>query len=82
MKESKLIDNQYDEIPIIYCQHCLSLKIKSFMSDVSKYSEKEGTIDDYDYCDGCGSTDLITCNIKEYQELYKNKYGFYPLENY
>jgi hypothetical protein len=81
MKELNAKD-LYNSIPVVYCKHCLSLNIKSFMSNVNHYSEEEGIIDEYDYCDNCGATNLDTCNIDEYKELYKNKYGFYPLEKY
>jgi hypothetical protein len=31
---------------------------------------------DLDYCDECGSTDVDTTNIEEWQKLYRDNYGF------
>lgn len=39
--------NEYDDIPVLYCKRCLSLRIL----DISR-------IEDSDYCDDCGSTDI------------------------
>lgn len=61
---------EYNSLPVFYCKHCLSLKIR----DVP-YME------DSDYCDDCSSTDIGQCNIEEWEELYKNKYGFKYLSN-
>ena len=33
-----------------------------------------------DYCDHCGSTDILERNIKEWEILYKNKYGHNYIE--
>jgi len=73
---------QYNSIPVKYCKSCLSLHIESYLSDVTKYPEDEGIIDEFDYCVHCGSTDIATCTIQEYQEMYKKRYGHYPLETY
>lgn len=73
---------QYDTLPVIYCKSCLSLRIENYLSDVNKYPEEEGIINEYDYCNNCGATDLGTCSITEYQELYKQRYGHYPLETF
>lgn len=53
----------YDSIPVHYCSNCLSLKIRTL-----------GQTDDV-YCDECGSTDILTSSIHEWEELYKQKYG-------
>lgn len=62
---------EYNNIPVYYCKHCLSLKIKGI-------AELEGL----DYCDDCGATEIATTSIQEWEELYKNRYGFKYLENY
>lgn len=38
-------------------------------------------LDDLVYCDNCGGTDTGELNIKEWETLYKNKYGFKYLNN-
>ena len=58
------MDNQldnYNEEPVYYCIHCLSLKIRSY--------------EVCDYCEECGSTDIAETTIDKWQELYKKKYG-------
>ena len=57
------ITNQidYNDDPVFYCEHCLSLAIKS--------------IGDVDYCDECGGTDIKTTNIHTWEKEYKEKYG-------
>lgn len=57
--------NQYDEEPVYYCQNCLSLKIKTVVMD-----------SDLDFCDECGGTNISTIHIKEWENLYKKRYGF------
>ena len=65
-----MIQNDYDEIPVFYCQNCLSLKIRNVAS-----------IDNSEYCDECGSTNIKTTKIQEWEELYKARYGYKFLEN-
>lgn len=50
----------YNDEPVTYCKHCLSLAIK--------------IIDTYDYCDQCGSTDVDNAHIEEWEEIYEEKY--------
>ena len=47
---------EYNEEPVFYCSRCHSLNIKM--------------IDDTDYCDECGSTDVSSGSIDEW---IKNK---------
>ena len=51
----------YNQIPIHYCEHCLSIKILTF--------------DDKSFCDICGSMDIEQTQIEEWEEKYKEKYG-------
>ena len=60
---------KYDEEPVVYCKKCLSLRILRM------------GLDDLVYCDNCGGTDTGELNIKEWETLYKNKYGFKYLNN-
>jgi len=39
-------------------------------------------MEDSDYCDSCGSTDIKKCNIEEWRSLYKQRYGHDYLETY
>lgn len=55
----------YNEEPVFYCKHCLSLKIRN-----------ETRLPDLDYCDECGSTDIETTNIHNWEDMYKQRYGF------
>lgn len=63
--------SEYDDIPVLYCKQCLSLKIRNVQS-----------IEDSDYCDECSATDIGECSIEEWETLYKNKYGHSYLETY
>lgn len=60
----------YNMEPVFYCRKCLSLKIR----DVKH-------VEDSEYCDECGSTDIGTASIEEWEALYKAKYGHRYLDN-
>ena len=51
----------YNEVPIVYCAECLSLKIKG--------------VDGIDYCEECGNTNINETNIFDWEKLYESKYG-------
>ena len=53
--------DEYNDEPVYYCSHCLSLAIKEIGFGL--------------YCLDCGSTSIKSCNIDEYDEMYKAKYG-------
>lgn len=57
-------NEKYNEEPVFYCRNCLSLKIR----DVKH-------IDNSEYCDDCGSTDIETANIKDWEAMYISRYG-------
>lgn len=63
--------DEYNNIPVLYCQSCLSLKVKSvpYMAGM-------------DYCDSCSSTDIKECHIEEWENLYKERYGHKYLDKY
>lgn len=63
--------NDYNKIPVLYCKNCLSLRIRNIPQ-----------VEDSDYCDDCGSTDIEEISIEEWETLYKQKYGHLYLENY
>lgn len=56
----------YNNEPVFYCKHCLSLKIK--------------IVGGYDFCDDCGSTAIETTHIENWERLYEEQYGTRFLE--
>ena len=54
--------SQYEEEPVFYCEHCLSLHVM-----VTKY----GT----EYCAECGSTDIVNSDLETWKHKYMLKYG-------
>ena len=62
---------EYNSIPIFYCKNCLSLKI----FDVQH-------VDNSEYCDECGSTDIEQTDIETWNTIYKEKYGHSYLNSY
>jgi hypothetical protein len=72
MKESLNKDSvDYNSEPVLYCEHCLSLKIRNIPS-----------MEDSDYCDDCGATSVKQCSIEEWENLYVAKYGHKLLDTY
>lgn len=61
---------EYNEAPVFYCRNCLSLKIR----DVEHIENSE-------FCDECGSTDVGSISIDAWDTLYKNRYGHKFLDN-
>lgn len=61
-------NNKYNEEPVFYCKHCLSLKIR------------DAGLPELLYCDECGSTEVLSTNIKQWENLYKEKHGFRYLD--
>lgn len=57
---TKLTRKEYNDIPVYFCKHCLSLRIM--------------TTDSIDYCDVCGSTDITKGHISDWEGLYQLKY--------
>lgn len=58
---------EYNNIPVVYCKHCLSLAIRHS--------------DGIDYCDKCGGTETGEAHIHEWEEIYGKKYGGSYLTN-
>lgn len=57
----ELHKEDYNAEPVVYCKNCLSLRIM--------------TLDNMDYCDECGCTDLDTTDIASWEKIYEKKYG-------
>lgn len=65
---------EYDREPVFYCEECLSLAIKTIDSN-----------EEDSFCNDCGSTNIASSTIEEWQELYRERYGHYyitPKINY
>lgn len=56
--------DEYNKEPVYYCKHCLSLRIR------------DAGLSDLLFCDQCGSADILSANIEDWENLYKEKYGF------
>ena len=67
----QLQNDIYNKEPVFYCKSCLSLKVRFIQS-----------MQDSDYCDECGSTDIEQCSIEEWQKKYIKMYGNVYLEEY
>lgn len=63
--------NDYNNEPVFYCKHCLSLNVRYVLD-----------MEDSEYCDDCGSTDIAECSIEEWENLYRNKFGHNHLDEY
>lgn len=61
---------EYNKEPVFFCKSCLSLRIKTVAVG-----------SDLDYCDECGSTDIDHTHIEEWEEHYRNRYGFNYINN-
>lgn len=59
IKEMK--HQKYNDEPVYYCAHCLSLKILN--------------IADEGFCDDCGSMDILKDNIEVWNNKYIEKYN-------
>lgn len=66
-----MMKEEYNNEPVFYCKQCLSLKIR----DVEH-------IDSSEYCDDCGSTNIDTASIEDWEVMYKERYGHHFLDKY
>ena len=64
-------NNKYNNEPVFYCKHCLSLRIKSVPD-----------MEELDYCDDCGSTAIDSTDIETWRQLYKDRNGFDYLDKF
>ena len=63
--------SEYNSEPVLYCNHCLSLKVRNVPG-----------MKDSDYCDECCGTDIKKASIEEWEKLYVQKYGHKYIETY
>ena len=62
---------EYNQIPVFYCRKCLSLKIRNVER-----------IDNSEYCDDCGSTDIAQASVDEWDAMYVARYGHHLTDKY
>lgn len=67
----RLSKEDYNNEPVFYCKKCLSLNIRHVRG-----------IKDTEYCDECGSTDVETTNIENWENMYEARYGHKFLDKY
>ena len=60
---------EYNNEPVYYCRNCLSLMVRGI-----------GESSEFDYCDDCGSTQILCSSISDWEMIYKNRYGYKFLE--
>lgn len=65
------IQSEYNSVPVLYCKHCLSLRVMNVPM-----------LEDSDYCDECGSTNIEECHIDDWSRFYKNRFGYNYLDSY
>lgn len=58
---------EYNEEPVLYCERCLSLRIRNINDEI-------------DFCDNCGSADILETDIGTWEKLYFEKYGHYYID--
>lgn len=63
-EEQKMTKEEYNAIPVHYCRDCLSLNIRNI----------DGP-DSMPFCDECGSTTVLQCDIETWEQLYKIRYN-------
>lgn len=63
----ELSQQEYNNDPVFFCKHCLSLRVRN--------------VDGQDYCDECGSTDIMVDSIEEWENIYIAKYGHKYISN-
>lgn len=56
---------EYDNIPVLYCKNCLSLRIMSIDDGISGI----------DFCDECGKTEIGETDIHAWEKMYRERYN-------
>lgn len=64
MEQQTLTKSDYNEEPVFFCSKCLSLRIRGV-------ENQEGT----EFCDECGSTEILQDSITNWETLYEQRYG-------
>ena len=65
--KEKLSKEEYNQIPVYYCDSCLSLAVQD--------------IDGIQFCKDCGEVVVNEASIEDWEMKYKNKYGVNHLNN-
>lgn len=61
--------DDYNDEPVFYCKHCLSLLIIN-----------DSQLPGLEYCKDCGSTNIESTHVLKWEEMYKQRYGFKLLD--
>nr|DAM02247.1 MAG TPA: Rubrerythrin, rubrerythrin, peroxidase, peroxide, oxidized [Caudoviricetes sp.] len=65
MENSNCVQD-FNEEPVFYCSHCLSLSVRR--------------VEDSDFCDKCGCTEIESSSIEDWESKYTEKYGHKYIE--
>lgn len=63
----------YNNVPVAYCDTCMSLKVV-VLTDMKGHKREKFNLPP-DYCGECGHTTIKECHIEEFKQKYKNFYG-------
>lgn len=67
---TSLTREEYNNIPVYYCSHCLSLDIKNFIDELDQYEDSITCV-----CDNCGSTNIEQAHIDYVLELREKNFN-------
>ena len=59
--EERKLREEFNKEPVYYCKHCLSLRILNAAGQ--------------DFCDYCGSDDIGTASIEEWEDMCIKRFG-------
>jgi hypothetical protein len=58
----KMSKEEYNNIPVLFCNRCLSLRIRQIDDEI-------------DFCDECGDIDISETHIEKWEIDYEKKYN-------
>ena len=61
MEEAVEKKNKYNDIPVLYCTDCLSLRVLG--------------VGEVNYCEKCGSTNVESTDIFSWEKMYAARYA-------
>lgn len=65
----------YNDEPVLFCSACLSLAIQKLDEVIIRNGDDVRIIKDQLFCRVCGTSDIATANIKEWERKYESFYG-------
>ena len=63
-ENQKTDKKEYNDEQVYYCKDCLSLNIRHIKGIIGS-----------EYCDNCGSTNILQTDIQSWEALYLQTYG-------